>query len=218
MMNQTRSNLIIISLFAISTIVCLKHNSNADTTIPLKLVAHEFDLADANGKIIGTMRVTKTGDPKFEVKDDYSGRTGSISMEIFRGAPIIKCTSAISTNINSIAIGTNGKKSAIIFTKLDPESHTLTISTIGPDSKKNDIVNIKLDKSSVIKSINSANKPITIGSSDLTSSIQADCPKGYHYECLICPNGRFVGYVKDGFHEQDGPNGTYPAPDPKLSK
>lgn len=217
-MNQTRSNLIIIALFALCIIVSLKHSSNADTPIPQKLIAHEFDLADASGKIIGKMQVTKNNEPKIEINDIFNGRAGSISLEISHGNPIVICSSMSTTNSTATILASNKVRSAIAFIKSNAKTGKSKVSLIGTDTSKIQTIEYKSGHPPVLKFLNSSVKAIPMGSSISASSIQADCPKGYHYECLVCTNGRFIGYVKDGYHEQDGPNGTYLAPDPKISK
>lgn len=217
-MNQTRSNLIIISLLAISTIACLKHSSNADTPIPQRLVAHEFDLADTSGKIIGTIGVTKYNEPKLVLNDNVNGNAGSLLLELTHGNPVMECTSTSKDNGAVTLIACNKVRSAIIFAKSDVKTGKINMTLLGANSGKVQTAKFKPGSSSMNLLLNRGNKSIKIGSSEDSSSVPEDCPNGYHYECLICPNGRFVGDVKDGFHEQDGPNGTYPAPDPKHSK
>ncbi len=217
-MNPTRSNLIIISLFAFGVIVGLKFSSSADTPIPQKLIAHEFDLADASGKIVGTMSVTKNNEPKIEIYENHNGRSGSILLELNHGNPLVTCISMKGTKTTGTMLISNKYRSGIMFLKTHTKTGNSIISMVGTDSSKIQVMKYKSGFPPVMQFLNCTVNAIPIGSTMSASSIQTDCPKGYHYECLICQNGRFVGYVKNGYHEEDGPNGVYTEADSKIPK
>jgi hypothetical protein len=51
------------------------------------------------------------------------------------------------------------------------------------------------------------------------SSAPSNCPKGEHWERIVCPHGCWVGCVEDGLHEECGSDGTpKQVPNPKPTK
>jgi hypothetical protein len=105
------------TLAAATILLLARRNTYAGTTIPQKLVAHEFDLVNNRGKIIGQIS-SDHGKPEITLQNANNNSTSTVEIGTGSQSPTIVCSTQTHGHVTMTALGTGvrGNSMLLVFT------------------------------------------------------------------------------------------------------